>query len=243
MSTFSDIMSDAFARLGVYAPGETISAADSAQALATFNDMLDSLSNQNLACFANYDQSFALQVGVNSYTIGASGTINQARPLQILTNPGSARIIDPTGNVYPVQVIDQFAWQQIPIQSTTLATSTYPDTLFYDPQFPNGVINVYPTPSSTYTLHFTSRLALVDAATLTSTISLPPGYLLMLKANLAENLLEYWPQDQLLTARIMKRAKETLATVKRMNTKVPAVNFDSALMNKAMKSYNIYIDR
>lgn len=242
MTVFLDIASDALQRLGVYAPGESISSADIDQAFTTFNDMVDWLSNQSLACYANAEQSFTLVPGDNSYPIGPTGQIVQARPLDILTNDGAARIVDFQGNNFPVDVVDQFTWNRI---SSQVVTSQLPSVLFYDPQFPNGVINIWPIPSIAYTLYFDSRLTLSEASALNSTISLPAGYNLMLKCNLAKWLLPYFgaalsPQEK---EEVRRDAKETLATIKRMNTKVPLASFDKSLVKKGGSTpYNIYTD-
>ena len=242
MTTFTDIAVDALQTLGIYAPGESIAAADMAQAQTTFNDMADFLSIQNLACYANMEQSFALVPGDGQYSIGPTGQIVAVRPMSIPVNSGAARIVDFEGNNYDVQVIDQFTWNQI---STQLVTSQLPEVLFYDPQFPNGIINIWPIPSIAYTLYFDSRLAISEVATLTTAISLPPGYNLMLKRNLAKWLLPYFGDalGQLAQARVVADAKETLAAVKRKNSVTPLIGFDKSLVKKGGSSpYNIYTD-
>jgi hypothetical protein len=242
VTTFLDIATDALQRLGVYAPGEAISSADIAQAFTTYNDLADYLSNMNLACYANAEQSFVLVPGDGQYSIGPTGQIAQSRPLEILDNPNAARIVDGNGNVFPVDVIDQFAWNSI---STQVVNSNLPEVVFYDPQFPNGLINLWPIPSAAYTFYFLSRLTISEAANLTSAISLPPGYNLMLKSQLAMRLLPYFgaqvtPQDR---ADIKAEARETLATIKRKNTKIPLAVFEKGLVKKGGSSpYNIYTD-
>ena len=133
--------------------------------------------------------------GVNKYTLGPTGTLpSLARPLTILPNYGSAYIRDTNGDAYQVTVVDQFAWNSIMARGQEV-TSDYPNVLFYDPQFPNGIINLWPIPSSSYTLYFDCKLPLSDAAALNSAISLPPGYNLMLKANLAAALMPHFGEQ------------------------------------------------
>ena len=243
MTTLTDIATDALLSLGVYAPGEAISAADMGQAFTTFNDMADFLSTQRLASYANLEQNFTLVPGQNRYTIGATGTIAGARPMDILTNPGACRVVDPQGTNYIVRVVDQFSFNSLSsgtIAGSNVVTSNTPDVLFYDPQFPNGVINVWPTPTTAWTLYFDCRLAISEAATYTSAVSLPPGYNLMLKRNLAKWLLPYFgaqvaPQDQ---ARILQDARETLAQVKVSNLRVPLAQFDSGMATKSAGTWN-----
>ena len=240
MTTFTDIATDAFAMLGVYAPGETITAADLNQAFISFNDMLDNWSNQSLAAFANVDNSVVLVNGKNSYTVGSGGDVNVARPLYLNSAPGSAYIVDLQSNVYPVTVIDQTAWNSI---SSRNVSGTWPEWVFYDPQFPLGILNVWPTPTAGYTLHFTSRAALVDAAAFNSSISLPPGYALALKANLAWVLIPYFAeQSQASAPFVIKQATKTLGDLKRTNTVIPQAVFDSTFKGVG-RPYNIFLDR
>lgn len=244
MTTFADIATDALLALGVYAPGESISGADMSQAFTTYNDMADFLATQNLASYANVEQSFTLVPGENQYTIGPTGQIVQSRPMEIFTNPGAVRIVDPNGTNYPVQVVDQFAYQTLSAGTVTgsnVVNSNTPDVLFYDPQFPNGVLNLWPTPTQAWTIYFQSRLIIGEAASQTATISLPPGYNLMLKRNLAKWLLDYFgdqvsPQAQ---QRIEMRARETLAQIKRRNIKVPLAVFDPGIVTKGVGTFNI----
>lgn len=244
MTTFTDIATDALLTLGVYAPGESISAADMSQAFTTFNDMIDFFATQNLMSYANVEQSFTLVPGDNQYPIGPTGQILQARPMEILGNPGAVRVVDPQGTNYPVMVVDQFAFNNLSagtIAGSNVVNSNTPDILFYDPQFPNGVINLWPTPTMAWTLYFQSKLIISEAATLTSAISLPPGYNLMLKRNLAKWLLPYFGDQlgQLAMARVVADAKETLAQIKRRNIKIPLSTFDSGIVTKGVGTFNI----
>jgi hypothetical protein len=240
VTAFTDIASDAFAKIGVYAPGETITAADMQTAFNCFNDMLDNWSNQSLAAYANVDNSVVLTPNKATYTIGSGGDISVSRPISMNMAPGSAYVVDLNGNVYPVTVIDQAAWNSI---SSRNVTGTWPEWIFYDPQFPLGILNVWPTPTAGYTLHFTSRIPFVEAATETSTISLPPGYSIALKYNLGVELIPYFPeQSKDSAAVVIKRARDTLGDLKRINAKIPLATFDST-MRGVGRPYNIYLDR
>src|ERR1700680_1421543 len=142
MATALDLVTDALQGIGVYAPGETVSAADSALGLQRLNTMLDSWSNESLMTFATLEQSGLLIPGKYQYTIGVGGDFNMTRPLRILDSPGSCYVLDSTGNRYNLQVVPRPRWNLI--GNIVQVSGNYPDTLFYDNQYPLGIINVYP---------------------------------------------------------------------------------------------------
>ncbi len=239
-TTALSIIQDAFELLKVYAPGVTIVAADSSRALQRMNDMLDGWSNDEWTCYANLEQSFTLQPGKNSYTIGnlTGADIISTRPLAIAIGEGAAYLLDSNNNRYPVNVIEQDKWNLIGLLTTQ---SQLPDTLFYDPQFPLAKINVFPTPSSALQVFFDSRLQLVDLNSLSSPFSLPPGYRIAVVNNLAVNLWPYYKQGDP-TQILIGLALDSLAKVKRTNTKISPSTYDSAVVSRAQSSYNIYND-
>lgn len=238
--TALSIITDAFRQIKVYAPGVTLADQDAEQGLTCFNEMLDEWSNNEWMCYANVEQSFTLVPGKQAYTIGTSGgaDINATRPLAILTGQGAAYITDVNGIRTPVNVIEQDQWNMIGLLTTQ---SQLPDTLFYDPQFPLGILNVFPQPSIAYTLSFDARLQLANLANLNSAFSLPPGYRAACKNNLAIRLWPYYKQGDP-TPFLIGLATQTLGTVKRTNTKQSPSTYDSAVVSKGAGTYNIYTD-
>ncbi|MDA8249414.1 MAG: hypothetical protein M0Z28_09555 [Rhodospirillales bacterium] len=238
MTTALDLITDALNRIGVYAAGETISDADAEQALTTLNDMLDGWSNQSLACYAVQEQSFPMVAGVSAYTIGPGGTFNGTRPLKILDAPGRCYFQDENLINYALNVVDQTQWNLIAPRNIE---STFPDTLFYDPQYPLGIINIYPVPLASYTLFFDAYLQLADLGSLTATMSLPPGYARAIKANLAVELWTYFKDGQP-TPIHMRAAMSSLADVKRTNTRSQTARVAPGLGAGAHSWTNIYTD-
>ena len=154
------------------------------------------------------------------------------------------RVVDPQGTNYSVQVVDQFTYNSQSsgtLPGLNIVTSNIPSLLFYDSQFPNGVINIWPTPTSAWSLYFVSKLAISEAANYSSAVSLPLGYNIMLKRNLAKWLLPYFGSavSQIDRAQITADARETLAIVKRANTKTPMARFDASLPRRAAGTFNI----
>lgn len=233
-----DIIQDAMEKLGVYAPGETMSAADANRGLIVLNDMMDSWSNESLSCFAISQQSTILTPGVASYTIGPGATLNMTRPIRLISGPGAAYMQDDNGNNYGMDVVPLDQWNLL---GTREITSDVPDTLFYDPQFPFGILNFYPIPIVGWTANWTSYLQLSDFDTLDTPVSLPPGYVVALKFNLSIDLQPYFTGSQINPIAV-KRAAETKGNVKRSNMRMNVAVYDPEIVSHATATYNFYTD-
>ena len=239
MSTAQDLIQAAMEELGVYASGEVVTAADFSRGLWVLNGMLDSWSNESLFCYAIQETSFLLVPGQAAYTLGPGGQINAPRPLRVLDGAGVAYIQDTNLNNYPVSVIPRDMWNQIGLRANT---SNIPDTMFFDPQFPLAIINIFPVPLLPYTMFFDAYLQLVDFATLTQVLSLPPGYQDAIQHNLAIRLKPFF-KDAQIDPIIIELASQTKAAVKRNNIRSNVAGYDSEIVSRATPTYNIYRDR
>ncbi len=239
--TALDIIQDSLQLLQVYAPGEPLSDADAERMLSVLNDMLDVWSNLTLSCFTILEQSFPLVAGQQQYTVGPGGQINGQRPLKVLDGPGTAYVQDFNGNNYGVSVVPRDQWNLYGNRSI-LIQSDFPDTLFYDPQFPLGIINVMPVPTINYTMFFDSYSQLSDLASLTATMSLPPGYKRAIVTNLAKTAKPYFLKAQL-DPLIIEEAMRTHGDIKRTNMRPNVAVMEPELVSRAQVSYNPYTDR
>lgn len=239
MATAQDIVQDALEMLGIYAAGETMSDADAGRGLSVLNDMLDSWSNESLTCFAITEQSAALVVGTSAYTIGSGGTFNMTRPLRLIEGPGAAYTLDSGGNKYQMNVVPQDQWNLITNTSST-QTSNFPNTLFYDPQFPLGTLHFFPTPNASYTAYWDSYLQLVTLTSLSTAVSLPPGYKRALGTNLAVAIKPYFTAAQIDPA-VIKEALESKGNIKRTNIRTVQSRYDPEIVGKP-GLYSIYTD-
>lgn len=70
MTTASEIILGALKRSGSYSTGEPLSSADSADALETLNDLLDSLSTDQSSVYASSENIFTFTPGKYQYTVG-----------------------------------------------------------------------------------------------------------------------------------------------------------------------------
>ena len=227
-------------KMKVYAPGVSVNAADSARMLDIMQKMLDSWSNERLACYANLEQSFQLVPSKQSYTIGPTGApdIVAPRPLAILTGPGAAYLVDVNQNHYQINVIEQDQWNAIGLLNET---SDLPDTLFYDPQFPLGIINIFPLPLLAYTVYFDARLQLQSISNLATAFSLPPGYMKAIIDNLSIEAWSYFKQGNP-PQWMVENASKSLGNIKRTNIRQSPAPYDTAVVSRAASTYNIYTD-
>jgi hypothetical protein len=234
------LIADALQKLGVYAPGEALNAADYATGLSVMNQMLDGWSNQSLTCYAIKEQTLTYVPGQFQYSIGPGGFVNDTRPLRIIAVSGSCYTLDSNGNQYGIDVITQDQWNMRGSRNTN---SNFPDVLFYDPQEPLGFLNFDPIPNIGYQVFFDSYLQLSELASLTSTITLPPGYQLAIASNLAVKLKPYYIAAGVqIDPLVMKEAMDSLADVKRTNIRLRTAKFDPEILSRAPGIYNIYTD-
>jgi len=240
-TTALDMITSALVELQLYAPGEVLQDVDAATGLYQLNSMLDSWSNENLTCYAIREQSFTCIVNQSSYTIGQTGMpdINAPRPIKIITGPGAAYLMDSNSNRYPINVVPKDQWNLI---GNLTDNSNIPDTLYYDNQFPLGIINLFPVPNISNVVYFDSYSAISDFASLNTTLSLPPGYQEAIEKNLAVWLKPKFP-GAVLDDVTIRAAGRALGNVKRSNMRKNVAVYDPEIVARGYSTYNIYSDR
>ncbi len=238
MTTAGTLITASLQQLRVYAASETPNDADMALGLQQLNLLLDTLSNDAAACFAILTQSLPMVAGKQTYTIGPGGDLSGIRPLRLIYGPGAAYLIDANNVTVSVDVWPQDRWNDIGYKAEN---ADYPSVIFYDPQFPLANLNVFPIPTLSYTLYFTSYSQLGDLSGYTTTINLPPGYQAMLQSNLSVCLKPFY-KNAALDPDIQRMAMRTLAAVKRTNRRQNYADYDVELMQRGSGSYDIYSD-
>lgn len=240
MSSTLDIIRGAYQMMGYIAANEKLSGADTELGIRNLNLMLDSWSNESLMCYAVLEQSVVLSAGKTAYTVGPNGDVDGPRPIKLRDGYGAARIEDSNNNNYWVSVVQKDRWNLVSNRGPTV-TSDIPNTLFYDPQYPLGIINVWPTPTQAMTLFWDSYLALPDMPTTSTDLLLPPGYELALQSNLATLLWPFvngGPVSQVVAA----IAAKSKASIKRTNIRLNIARFDRAIADSGRRAYNVYTD-
>ncbi len=207
--TVLDLITEAFAEIGVYAQGEVPSAADANFAMSKLNRMLDAWNAQKLYVYVVDFANYTLVPGLIPHTIGPSGatyTVAQ-RPVRIeaanvIQNAGLSQVNTPL-NIRPIEF-----WQGMTVPNVS---TSIPTDLYYAADWPNGKMYIWPVPTVAYGLQLWTWKVLSEFTALTALISFPPGYRDMLAYSLAVALAPSFGKSvpvELLV--LMKMAKDAV---------------------------------
>ncbi len=222
-----DLINSSLRLIGVLASGETVSNDEANDALASLNQMLDTWSTQNLLIPAKISESLALVVNQQTYQMGTGAPdFNTARP-QKIENINWQQVSGSTTLEIPIEILNQDQWAAISIKTITsnLPTRMWPQYLY-----PYVKLNFWPIPSVAGNVIVWSWKPLSSIATLTTSLSVPPGYLRALRYNLGIELApEYGRQ---LDPVVIENAVESKASIKRMNSPITLLGIDPGVLPK-----------
>lgn len=233
MTTASTIISRSLRLINVLGTGRrTLTANELADGIEALNSMMDSFSIDGLMIYQTLEENFPLVVGTANYTIGSGGTFNTTRPVKI-TN---AFLRDSSNNDYPLDIIDNLAYDSIPLKTVT----SRPRYLYYDAIYPLAYVRLMYVPSFADTIYINSWKQLQQFTDGTTTISLPPGYERMIAYNLAIELHPEYQGSQL-SPETISIAKDSKAIIKRLNAKIPIADVSGPMMVRGgIGKRNIY---
>ncbi len=221
----------------VIGKAETLDEDESADGLSGLNTMLDSWQTERLFVYQITQGSYSWAATVTSKTIGSSGAISAQRPVRI----DSAFVTDSNSQWYPLEVLqDRTEYDAIVIKSTT---STLPQYLFMDTGYPLATIYLYPVPSVAVTLKLNTWQTLQSFATLTTDLSLPPGYQRAIEFNFA---IEYGPEFGVdIPKDVRMIAAQAKASIKTLNQPSMVAQLDPGIVNRygGAGRYNIFSDQ
>ena len=196
MTTALNIITDALELIGIYGPGDQLSAADSARSLFVLNAMIDEFASQSILIYALESLTAPVTSGNAQYTIGESGaSVTAQRPAKIAYGDAAASITVGGTTTY-VNVVSAIEYQSLAGFSPGSGT---PDTLWYNPAYPLGMLNLLPTPSANGTLSFAAWQRIASFPALTTAATLATGALDGIRYNLAVAIAPYFtsaPVDQ-----------------------------------------------
>ena len=209
MATAGDQINGALRLLGILAEGETPSAETSQDALSALNQMIDSWNTERLAVFSTQDQVFSWPPNVLSRTLGPTGDFVGNRPILM---DDSTYFKDPSNGLsFGIKLINQQQYDGIAVKTVT---STYPQVMWINMNYPNIEMYVYPKPTKVLEWHFISVEELAQPATLATEIYFPPGYLRAFKYNLAcEIAPEFGVEPSPTVSRIAMASKRNLKRI------------------------------
>jgi len=232
MTTAGDQINGALRLLGVLAEGETPSAATSQDALFALNQMIDSWGTEKLSTFTTQEQVFSWLPGFVSRTLGPSGDFVGDRP--VLMDDATYFVDASTGISYGIKLINQQQYDGIAVKSVT---STFPQVMWINTNYPNIDMHVYPVPTKVLEWHFISAAQLTQPATIATPLYFPPGYMRAFRYNLAcEIAPEFGVEPSGTVGRIAMASKRNL---KRINNPDDIMSIPYAIVSTRQR-FNIF---
>lgn len=232
MTTAGDQINGALRLLGVLAEGETPSAATSQDALSALNQMIDSWGTEKLATFTTQEQVFNWLPGLISQTLGPSGDFIGDRPVLM---DDATYFVDTSTNIsYGIKIINQQQYDGIAVKTVT---STFPQVLWINTNYPNIDMHIYPVPTKILEWHFISAAQLTQPAALATPLYFPPGYLRAFRYNLACELApEFGVEPSPTVGRIAMTSKRD---IKRINNPDDIMSIPYAIVSTRQR-FNIF---
>ena len=232
MTTAGDQINGALRLLGVLAEGETPSAATSQDALFALNQMIDSWGTEKLSTFTTQEQVFSWLPGFISRTLGPSGDFVGDRP--VLMDDATYFVDASTGISYGIKLINQQQYDGIAVKNVT---STFPQVMWINTNYPNIDMHVYPVPTKVLEWHFISAAQLTQPATIATPLYFPPGYMRAFRYNLAcEIAPEFGVEPSGTVRRIAMASKRNL---KRINNPDDIMSIPYAIVSTRQR-FNIF---
>ena len=183
MATAGDIIQGALKRIHVLDADEAPSASETADGLTVLNELLDSWNIDRGYIYSLQEDIFNWTAAAESMTVGPTGDVVITRPVRLHE---SSFYVDPNGNDYLLDIlVSRSSYSRIVDKETS---SDLPQHIFYEPEFPDGKIFIWPVPDEALSIHLHSWKAAAEFAAATDTFSFPPGYRLALTGTLAEEL-------------------------------------------------------
>lgn len=245
-----EIVTNALIELGVVAPGENPDPSEAQFALIRLNKIVDSWNTQKVYIYGNKLVPFTLVPGLNPHTIGpdpasqGGGTaptyqIAGPRPVDI----ANANII--LNNVTPVvrnpltpRDKDWWATQRVQTIQTSIPTDYY-----YNPDWPNGSIFLWPVPNYAYGVEFELQTILQGFNTLGDIFTAPPGYPLALELTLAELCASSFEKP--ISQTLAVAASQARLAVKGLNGGAPRIDLGEfkSTSGRPLPSWNYHTGR
>lgn len=232
MATAGDIINGALRLIGVLAEGETPSPETSADALFAMNQMIDSWNTEKLSIFNTQDQTFLWPAGEIQRHLGPTGEFVGNRPVLL---DDSTYYRDPSTNVsFGIKFINQQQYDGIAVKTVT---STYPQVMWINMEYPNIQMTIYPKPTRTLEWHFISVQELDQPATLATVLAFPPGYLRAFRYNLACELAPEFGIEP--SPQVKRIAMVSKRNIKRINNPDDIMSLPYSLVATRQR-FNVY---
>lgn len=218
--TAGELIKSSLRLIGAIGTSEVPTADEFTDALSLLNDLMEIWSTQNLAVYGSADVSFNTVAGTATYTIGPTGVWVTDRPVRI----NDAPICTYGGVDFPIALVGQADYDLIPLK-----TQQQPivEQMLYVNDNPNGIITLWPVPSSVVAIRMNIDRVLTQVATTATVLSFPPGYLLALRYNLGVLLGPDYGRQ--IAPDVLAVAQSSMANIKRANKVKRTAKYDAGL--------------
>jgi hypothetical protein len=221
ISTPADLILQAFKRSGIIGVGQTPSAEDMNDGFDALNGMIAQWNRKRWLLWA-LDDIACTSTGAQSYTIGNGSQFDTPRPDRIeyaysrLLPTMAGQTLDTP--LFIIQSHEDYA------RIVMKALTTWPTSIFYDSQFPVGLLRVWPLPTAEqYEIHVLVKNQIVPFTSITEVISdsVPPEVFEALSWNLCARLRPSYglPEDP----QVVNLAKIALGTLRQANLQIPTL--------------------
>jgi hypothetical protein len=202
----SDIINEAFNALGVTQPGETVSTTIQTAAFLTFQQLMQNLTMRQELSFLPIHQTFSVTAGTNQYILGVGQTFNTSSlPLRV------TGWISKTGNFYNGGQIMPTEAAHAQAKNFVGKTSQVAEIVSADQGYPYIAIEIWPVPATSPGSLELDYLAQWPAfSTVGDTVTLPPGWEMMLVYQLALALAPQYSRQGGIPQALTLAAESTL---------------------------------
>lgn len=234
-----DLIASSLRLINVLASGETPSGAESTDALMILNQMLDTWNADRLMIYTIKIEDFPLTVGQQTYTMGAGGNFNTARPARI-ERMGIVSLNNPAQPLeLPLEMLTDTGWAAIPVK---VIQSSLPQKVYDDGAYPLRNLNFWCIPNVAVNARIYSWNALSQFADLTTDYTFPPGYLRALRYNLGMDLAPEF--GAIPSPSVAATAQASKAAIESINAPLIESHCEAALVGSGGKRiYNWLTDQ
>ena len=236
ITTPAQLISLALLDAGIIGQGQTASGEDITNGFTRLNMMMAQWNRKRWIVFC-LTSTMITSTGAQSYTVGLGGNFNIPRPdkiedgnyLRILSS-AATQLTD-----YPLVLVQSKEdYSRIVIKQM----GTFPQVVYYDPQFPLGQVYFWPVPqATTYGLSIMTKTPLQTFGTLVDVVNLPDEYQAAIYYNLVVRFRAAYrlPPDPIFVA----LAKDSLNVIRNSNTQIPSLRMPDSVIGR-QRGWNVY---